>query len=575
LSSLGFYLEPCRHGREPAEEAIDLFFRRYEKRNAPPSLDTTMRMKSPVAPAAGVEAPTMELEMDIPEAAPPAPAAKPDARAGVDAELLGIFLEEAGEVLATIDKTVPECRARPEDREALTTIRRGFHTLKGSGRMVGMMDLGEAGWEVERAMNQWLEAKKPATPALLELITTASKSFAGWIAALKEGSLQQEVDAAHLADLVAHLDDAPAAAAPAAPPPAEETIIGGMTMPRNFFDIYYKEASEHIAALESQCREWRQMPGAEASHEFMRAAHTLASSSRTAGFAALADLAGALEHWMGFSARSTAPGDGELVQAAIAKLRWMVEGLAKRQAPAPDEETVKKLRALVARIEAQPLPPLESKKPEPKKVDEKKPAEKEKTGREKRVMRDDIDPQLLPIFLEEAQALVPQLGADLRDWKANPADTKVSDSMRRVLHTFKGSARMAGAIRLGELCHIMESKVEEALEKNAFPKALWDELEEKMDRLSLDVERMETGAPEPEEAAPAPAAPAAAAPAAAPQAVKAPAAPRPEPQRPAAPLPTPGATLRVNAETLDHLINESGEVAIARSRVEAELRTVR
>ena len=32
--------------------------------------------------------------------------------------------------------------------------------------------------------------------------------------------------------------------------------------------------------------------------------------------------------------------------------------------------------------------------------------------------------------------------------------------------------------------------------------------------------------------------------------------------------------LRVNADTLDHLINEAGEVAIARSRVEAELRLI-
>jgi len=53
------------------------------------------------------------------------------------------------------------------------------------------------------------------------------------------------------------------------------------------------------------------------------------------------------------------------------------------------------------------------------------------------------------------------------------------------------------------------------------------------------------------------------------------AGPRIEPQRVAAPLPSAAATLRVNAETLDHLINESGEVAIARSRVEAELRTVK
>ncbi|MEA3194849.1 MAG: hypothetical protein QOD26_3182, partial [Betaproteobacteria bacterium] len=577
LSSLGFFLEPCRHGREPAEEAIDLFFRRYEKRDAPPSLDTTMRMKSPTL----VGAPAFKLEDLKFEAEPPPATPKPDARAGVDADLLAIFLEEAGEVLETIDKTVPESRSRPEDREALVTIRRGFHTLKGSGRMVGLMDLGEAAWEVERAMNHWLEAKKPATPALLALVAKASKSFAGWVAALKEGALKEEIDARHLVELIAHLDDEPAL--PGAPPPSEDTTIGGVTMPRNFFDIYHKEASEHVAALEAQCREWRQMPGAEASHEFMRAAHTLASSSRTAGFPALADLAGVLEQWTGFSARTTAPADGELIQTTIAKLRWMVEGLAKRQAPAADDETMKKLRALIARIEAQPLPlpePLkpkaDSSAPEIRKVEEKKPAEQ--TGREKRVMRDDIDPQLLPIFLEEAQQLVPQLGADLRDFKANPADSKVSDSLRRVLHTFKGSARMAGAIRLGELCHIMETRVEEALEAKAFPKALWDELEDKMDRLSLDVERMETGEPEEVESAPVAAAPAAAAPVVQPvmaQPVKAPAGPRVEPQRVAAPLPSPAATLRVNAETLDHLINESGEVAIARSRVEAELRTVK
>ena len=517
--------------------------------------------------------------MEIP-AAEPSRAAKPDPRAGLDAELLGIFLEEAGEVLQTIDNTVPECKARPEDREALTTIRRGFHTLKGSGRMVGLMDLGEAAWEVERAMNKWLEAKKPASASLLELITTASKSFSEWIAALKAGGLKEEVDAGHLVDLVAHLDDEPVAAEVSAPA-GDETTIGNVTLPRNFFDIYAKEVAEHIAALEAQYREWRQMPGAEASHEFMRAAHTLASSSRTAGFGAVADLAAVLEHWTnGHSARTTAPADVAIVEATIAKLRWMVDGLGKRQAPAADEETEKKLRGLIARIEAQPVPPVEPQKP--KKPEEKRPEEKkapEKTGKEKRVMRDDIDPQLLPIFLEEAQQLVPQLGADLRDFKANPNDEKVSASLKRVLHTFKGSARMAGAIRLGELCHIMESKVEEALEKNEFPKALWDELEDKMDRLSLDVERMETGAPEAEEAPAAAVAPAQAAVELGiqtqPQPVAAPAAPRVEAPRPAAPLPSPAATLRVNAETLDHLINESGEVAIARSRVEAELRTVK
>src|SRR6185503_21002556 len=112
------------------------------------------------------------------------------------------------------------------------------------------------------------------------------------------------------------------------------------------------------------------------------------------------------------------------------------------------------------------------------------------SGRELRKLHDDIDVQLLPIFLEEAQELLPQIGSDIRDWKANPADMNVIQSLQRGLHTLKGSARMAGAIRLGELTHIMESRIEAAIEANQFPAELWVELEDKMDRLSADVERM-------------------------------------------------------------------------------------
>ncbi|MGB3936302.1 MAG: response regulator, partial [Burkholderiales bacterium] len=59
---------------------------------------------------------------------------------------------------------------------------------------------------------------------------------------------------------------------------------------------------------------------------------------------------------------------------------------------------------------------------------------------------------------------------------------------------------------------------------------------------------------------------------------KAAAAPAPgaeAPPRREAPLPAPTTVLRVSADTIDHLINESGEVSIARSRIEAELRSVK
>ena len=178
-------------------------------------------------------------------------------------------------------------------------------------------------------------------------------------------------------------------------------------------------------------------------------------------------------------------------------------------------------------------------------------------------MKDDIDQQLLPIFLEEAETLVPHIGSDLRDWKANPSDQNISDSLRRGLHTLKGSARMAGAIRLGELTHIIESQIEAAIERDEVSAQLFGELESKMDRLSLDLEHMGGRLVAPAAASPAPALAAE------------PGAARVEPLRAEPPLPSPAALLRVNADILDHLISESGEIAIARSRIEAELRQVK
>jgi chemosensory pili system protein ChpA (sensor histidine kinase/response regulator) len=94
----------------------------------------------------------------------------------VDAELLAVYLEEAGEVLATIGDSLGQARELPQNIELLRTIRRGFHTLKGSGRMVGLTRLGEAAWAVEQVMNRWLEEERAATTDLFTLIGAARRS---------------------------------------------------------------------------------------------------------------------------------------------------------------------------------------------------------------------------------------------------------------------------------------------------------------------------------------------------------------------------------------------------------------
>jgi chemosensory pili system protein ChpA (sensor histidine kinase/response regulator) len=584
LSSLGFFLDPCLRGGEPNAQAITLFFRRYEQREKAPAADSELVFE------AALEDFDETVRMPAQQIAPAQPAEAP--RPPVNQELLEIYLDEAGEVLATINAVLPECRGQPQNRDALTIIRRGFHTLKGSGRMVGLMDLGEVAWEIEQVMNRWLEQQRPATASLLELIALASDSFATWVEQLRSGSLTGEIDGRRIVELARKLKSGEITQNPS--PEPDEISVGDVRLGRSMFEIYIQEAQGHVATLQEQSQRWRGAPSADVPHEFLRAAHTLASSSGTAGFRGIADLAAALEQWIPFARQATEDGDAEQVQGAIDRLQAMVEAVGRGEAPGSGEGFAEDLHGLTERLQATPPPPAELPAAsfaldlgsisldlsipdpipaEPAAQPEAQPAA-QASGRELRKLHDDIDDQLLPIFLEEAQELLPQIGSDIRDWKANIGDLNIIQSLQRGLHTLKGSARMAGAIRLGELTHIMESSVEAALEANQFPAELFVELEDKMDRLSLDLERMQGGKAASATIAPAPAAPAAPAPATA-QEGEAPAearqaAPRAEPL-----LPSPAAMLRVNADTLDHLINEAGEVSIARSRIEAELRKVK
>jgi chemosensory pili system protein ChpA (sensor histidine kinase/response regulator) len=74
---------------------------------------------------------------------------------------------------------------------------------------------------------------------------------------------------------------------------------------------------------------------------------------------------------------------------------------------------------------------------------------------------DTLDPELFPIFEEEAEELLPQLQMRLREWLENPGNADAPAACMRTLHTFKGGARLAGAMRLGEMAHRLETTIEQ------------------------------------------------------------------------------------------------------------------
>ncbi len=682
-----------------------------------------------------------------------------------EAELLEIFLEEANEVLAAMGEASDVCQSNPDDQDSMTIIRRGFHTLKGSGRMVGLGELGETAWRHEQLMNGWLAENKPANSDLLHLVERARGVFQNWVdalqtnqpmslpvpallaavdrvaqgrpldeapvaepetispianefdvsgmlaegrdvptenavagpeieseaaidAALEDGGPEMDADHAavvafdvaaragesddtagdtHPADLheamearlppgipeVAAIieyampsdttpdielsvqveadaprrgEDLPAESFAAQsysgpssdgrheePPVPDEICIGPVCLSHGLYEIFMTEAHQHLAVLVEEIERHADTAHSSVSEHARRAIHTLGGMAGTAGITALSDLSHALEqYWNRFIYVPMPSSHLSLVQDTVGRLHDMIASIEQRMLPATADDLIATLGELE---DEQPLlaaePVIE---PAPVEADEMvaPPAEAQATPVEveyvaapadvtqndvapglpdistlvpdfkqaapapvfeRREVADEIDQQLLPIFLEEADTLVPDTSAQLRAWKGEPAAAGPRDALRRNLHTIKGSARMVGAMRLGELTHVMESRVIAVIEGHLVASHdVFDTLETQLDRLADVVEHLRQGDLTPIlEDTPAP--------------LQAPIEPvlghaesalastAADPLAPATPATreSNALTLRVRADWVDRMVNQAGEVAIARSRIESEV----
>ena len=214
----------------------------------------------------------------------------------LDDELLEIFTTEAEEVLATLAENLQALRVNLTDSDALSEVRRAYHTLKGSGRTVGLLGLGEVAWSVEKLLNTLMEKKAFITASQLSFIEEVTAAFADWSAELQTNKVVHVSPAPYLAKAAALESEAPAKKEK---PKAEEILIDGThKLSRAFFNIFITEAEQHLKTLVDAQQEISINSNAAPSDASCRAAHTLGSNALTAGFAPMGDLARALEHWL-------------------------------------------------------------------------------------------------------------------------------------------------------------------------------------------------------------------------------------------------------------------------------------
>jgi chemosensory pili system protein ChpA (sensor histidine kinase/response regulator) len=290
--------------------------------------------------------------------------------------------------------------------------------------------------------------------------------------------------------------------------------VGPLRISIPLFNIYLNEADELSRRLSTELAEWALELHRPVGETAVALAHSLAGSSATVGFADLSQMARSLEHAL---MRSQAIGHGTddealLFGAVSEEVRHLLHQFAAGFLKEPEPELLRRLaeheitsaRRLEEAAAAQDLAAAELQKgsvtsavPEtPKAADsawgalppvalvdaqavaELKPlaalspdvirsnvvhAALHEEGEEDIDAIDAVDLDLFPIFEEEAQDLLPRLSAQMRDWVTTPSDKSLGSGCMRTLHTLKGGARLAGAMRLGELAHRLETRVEHVM----------------------------------------------------------------------------------------------------------------
>ncbi|WP_369915904.1 Hpt domain-containing protein [Xanthomonas sp. NCPPB 3005] len=327
-------------------------------------LDAAAAQFDVAAPAAAASAGATETTADhaqaptdaVAAAEAPAPAAIDggfvDDGGEIDADIREVFLEEFDEELVNLGTLLPAWRASPNHLESLRPIRRVFHTLKGSGRLVGARVLGEFSWKIEGMLNRVLDGSRAASPAVVTMVELAYEVLPQLNAALRgHGVIHADLDAIQaVADRIAAGEDAyyfaaapaPAVAAPRAGTPASVDSV--------LREILEAEVGTHLETV----RDWLQHAPQPATEALLRAVHTMSGAFAMTDVPEITDVTGPAESYVKrLLAAAMVPGaDG--VRALDDAAQAIAATIEELQAPSPVippfTELAQRLQALVATL---------------------------------------------------------------------------------------------------------------------------------------------------------------------------------------------------------------------------------
>lgn len=443
----------------------------------------------------------------------------------VDEEILEIFIEEAEEEIARISEQLPLWILDTDNAEALGTVRRSFHTLKGSGRLVGAMRIGEFAWTFENMLNRVIEGAVPPAAQMITVLEEARATLPELVEQIKSGTPVQrpvahlvrcaealgagtvlpesESDVEPLQTLALPLDEVITDAGKFVE--CDDEIPTRMqpdgVMDSMLYEIFNTESQAHLETIRQFLNQVA-AGDAKVNENLARALHTLHGSAHMASAGAIADLSGELERYTKALLGANVPVSKEgcdVLQGSAQMIESMLACLPFELARPHDFE------AVMANIRdlRESVPPPSTESPhddyadDDTEVAEVAISDITERPRQNVVAVDpysDCDHELLEIFLEESEENLETADAALHSWRQASNATEAVADLQRAMHTLKGGARMADLVHVGDLAHAVETLVASISERatETVGEAL-DGVQEAHDRLvsMLDAVRLQ------------------------------------------------------------------------------------
>ncbi|MFN3585874.1 MAG: Hpt domain-containing protein, partial [Moraxellaceae bacterium] len=332
-----------------------------------------------------------------------------------DEEIREIFVEEAEEVMETINEYFPKWAANFDDTASLLEFRRGFHTLKGSGRMVGAKVVGELAWAFENMLNKVRDKILPPDQVMVSLISECLSVIPG----LVEDFNNRAAPRINTSPLMA----------------AAEAISSG-------------KAVTALDVAEAAARAHGEDAGEPAGSpdEFDALAASLAPVVENES-AALSDTP--VEAGVNESDAGEPADDGFFADAFAETVVTEVADLpSAAEAESHDLERLVSDEHSCVEVVENPAQDVDVVSAEPPAV--------EATDDVPATAESEIDPVLLEIFTSEADTHLAEISSYLESVDPVRSGTVISDELIRSLHTLKGSAGMAGITQVADIAAPLE-----------------------------------------------------------------------------------------------------------------------